>query len=90
MVKETTLTAESVRAEHAQLYAAYCEFKTDAVRSLLAGERGQETIWKIRSLGRVMGMQEFLDKLLSLANHPQKYHEFRDIMLAGWQSGALR
>ncbi len=90
MVEDSTKTDDSVRAEHAELYAAYCEFKTDGVRSLLSGESDPETVRKIRNLGRTMGREEFLGRLLTLSRRPSQYQEFRETILAGWREPNAR
>lgn len=69
------------------LYAAYCEFKSDATRSLLACESHPEARAHITRLNRIISKQEFMDRLQELAQFPDRFEQFKKLLQDGWQNG---
>ena len=70
-----------------ELYAAYCEFKQDAIQAILSEETDPKARQDIIRLGAPMSKREFAFGVRRMAQDPEKLKTWIENLEKGWQDG---
>ncbi len=78
--------AQMTKVEIAELYAAYCELKTDATRHLLASTEDEKSRENIKWVLRVIPLDAFARNIHLLESKPDELSKLVRILATGWKN----